>query len=59
LTGALLGRRIATEYEAIAIQGPVEDVYAYTSAVDTMPEWRGDVSEAEGRTVSRVRCRTA
>jgi uncharacterized membrane protein len=31
----------------VRIQRPVEDVYAYTSAVDTMPEWRGDVSEAE------------
>lgn len=31
----------------VRIQRPVQDVYAYTSAVDTMPEWRGDVSEAE------------
>jgi ligand-binding SRPBCC domain-containing protein len=31
----------------VRIQRPVEDVYAYTSAVDTMPEWRGDVSEVE------------
>jgi uncharacterized membrane protein len=31
----------------VRIQRPVEDVYAYTSAVDTMPQWRGDVSEAE------------
>ena len=25
----------------------VEDVYAYATTVDTMPAWRGDVSEAE------------
>ena len=31
----------------VRIQRPVQDVYAYTSAVDTMPEWRGDVSEVE------------
>lgn len=31
----------------VRIQRPVQDVYAHTSAVDTMPEWRGDVSEAE------------
>lgn len=30
----------------VRIQRSVEDVYAYTSAVETMPEWRGDVSEA-------------
>ena len=31
----------------VRILRPVEDVYAYASTVDTMPEWRGDVSEAE------------
>ena len=31
----------------VRIDRSVADVYAYTSAVDTMPEWRGDVSEAE------------
>jgi uncharacterized protein YndB with AHSA1/START domain len=31
----------------VRIQRPVEDVYAYATTVATMPEWRGDVSEAE------------
>ena len=31
----------------VRIQHPVAQVYAYTTTVDTMPEWRGDVSEAE------------
>ncbi len=31
----------------VRIQRPVADVYAYTSAAETMPEWRGDVTEAE------------
>lgn len=31
----------------VRIQRPVQDVYAYTSAVDTLPEWRGDVSEVQ------------
>ena len=29
------------------IQRAVEDVYAYATTVDTMPDWRGDISEAE------------
>lgn len=31
----------------VRIQRPVAEVYAYTSAAETMPEWRGDVTEAE------------
>ena len=31
----------------VLIQRPVADVYAYTSTAETMPEWRGDVIEAE------------
>ena len=31
----------------VRIQRAVEDVYAYATTVDTMPEWRGDISEAE------------
>jgi uncharacterized protein YndB with AHSA1/START domain len=31
----------------VRIGRAVEDVYAYATAVDTMPEWRGDISEAE------------
>jgi len=31
----------------VGIQRSVEDVFAYTSDYRTMPEWRGDVSEAE------------
>ena len=31
----------------VRIRRPVEGVYAYTTTVDTMPEWRGDISEAE------------
>lgn len=31
----------------VRIDRAVEDVFAYATAVDTMPEWRGDVSEAE------------
>jgi hypothetical protein len=31
----------------VRIASAPADVYAYTSAVDTMPEWRGDVAEAE------------
>lgn len=31
----------------VRIGRAVEDVYAYATRVDTMPEWRGDVSEAE------------
>ena len=31
----------------VRIDRAVEDVYAYATSVDTMPEWRGDVSEAE------------
>ena len=30
----------------VSIQRPVEAVFAYASAVETMPEWRGDVAEA-------------
>jgi len=29
------------------IERPAEDVYAYATTVDTMSEWRGDISEAE------------
>jgi uncharacterized membrane protein len=31
----------------VGIQRSVEDVFAYTSDYRTMPEWRGDISEAE------------
>jgi hypothetical protein len=31
----------------VRVQRPVPDVYAYTSAAETMPEWRGDVTGAE------------
>lgn len=31
----------------VLIHRAVEDVYAYATTVDTMPEWRGDISEAE------------
>jgi uncharacterized protein YndB with AHSA1/START domain len=31
----------------VRIGRAVEDVYAYATTVDTMPEWRGDISEAE------------
>lgn len=31
-----------------------EDVYAYTTTVDTMPEWRGDISEAEQLTAGPI-----
>ena len=45
---AAAGEGIVRKIEIhIRVPGPVEDVYAYTSAVETMPEWRGDVSEAE------------
>lgn len=30
----------------VRIERSVGDVFAYTSAVETMPEWRGDVTEA-------------
>lgn len=30
----------------VRIDRPVEDVFAYVIAVETMPEWRGDVAEA-------------
>jgi uncharacterized protein YndB with AHSA1/START domain len=31
----------------VRIARPPEEVFAYTSAAETMPEWRGDVTEAE------------
>ena len=32
---------------SVRIGRAVDDVYAYVTTVDAMPEWRGDVSEAE------------
>jgi uncharacterized membrane protein len=30
----------------VSIQRPVEEVFAYVIAVESMPDWRGDVAEA-------------
>lgn len=38
----------------IRIDRAPEDVYAYTTTVGTMPEWRGDVSEVEQLTSGPV-----
>jgi uncharacterized membrane protein len=38
----------------ISILQPVEDVFAYVIAVESMPEWRGDVAEAVQVTDGRL-----
>ncbi len=39
----------------VRIQRPVEDVFAYVTAVESMPEWRGDVAEAAQLTDGPIR----
>ena len=42
----------------VRIGRAVEDVYAYATTVEAMPEWRGDISEAEQLTDGPIRVGT-